>query len=115
MLEESPLNPSDGSPDGSNDGPPGGALPGDSLEGITCVSFRRLLDGSNDGPPKGALHLRSPAVRLAHGDCLRPAQSWLPGMCSLHAPAVAGDVGRNRGAAGKVAAGPTLSALRRDC
>ena len=51
MLEESPLNPSDGYTDGPNDGPPGGALLGSSLVGITCGSFRRLLDGSDDGPP----------------------------------------------------------------
>ena len=51
MLEESPLNPSDGPPDGPNDGPPRGALIGASLEGITCGSFRRILHGSDDGPP----------------------------------------------------------------
>ena len=51
MLEESHLNPSDGFTDGTNDGPPGGALIGASLEGITCGSLRRLLDGSDDGPP----------------------------------------------------------------
>ena len=51
LLEESPLNLSDVSPDGTNDGPPGGALLGASLEGITCGSLRRLLDGSDDGPP----------------------------------------------------------------
>ena len=42
MLEESPVNPSDGSSDGTNDVPPVGALIGDSLEGITSGSFRRL-------------------------------------------------------------------------
>ena len=51
MLEESPLNTSDGSPDGTNDAPPGGALLEASLEVITCGSFTRLLDGYNDGPP----------------------------------------------------------------
>ena len=51
MLYESPLNPSDGSLDGSNDGPPGGAFLGVSLEGITCGSFRSLLDGSDDVSP----------------------------------------------------------------
>ena len=51
MLKESPLNTSDGSPDGPNDGPPGGALIGASLEVITLGSFRRLLDGSYDGTP----------------------------------------------------------------
>ena len=56
MLEESPLNPSDGSPDGTNYGPPGGALLGASLEGITCVSFRSILDGSDDYPPHSTLH-----------------------------------------------------------
>ena len=51
LLEESHLNPSDGPLDGPNYGPPGGALLGTSLEGITCGSSRRLLDGSDDGPP----------------------------------------------------------------
>ena len=51
LLEESPLNTSDGSPDSPNDSPPGGAFLGASLEGITCGSFRRLLDGSHDFPP----------------------------------------------------------------
>ena len=51
MLEESPLNPSDGSPDGPNDVPPGYELLGASLEGITRGSFRTLRDGSDDGPP----------------------------------------------------------------
>ena len=51
MLEKTPLNPSDGSPDGTNDGPPGGALLGALIEEINCGSFRRLLVGSDDGPP----------------------------------------------------------------
>ena len=56
MLYESPLNASYGSPDGTNDGPPVGALLGASLELITCGYFRRLLDGSENGPPQGALN-----------------------------------------------------------
>ena len=55
MLEESPLNTSDGSPNGSNDGPPEGAFLGASLEGITSVSFRRLLGGYNYGSQWSAL------------------------------------------------------------
>ena len=51
MLEESPLNLSDGSPYVLNDGPSGGTLLGSSIEIITCGSFRRLLGGSDDVPP----------------------------------------------------------------
>ena len=51
MLEESPMNTSDGSTDGPNDGTPVFELLGASLEGITFGSFRRPLDGSDDGPP----------------------------------------------------------------
>ena len=51
LLEESPMNPSYGSPNGPNDGPPGGVFLGASLEVITCGSFRRLLYGYNYGPP----------------------------------------------------------------
>ena len=51
MIDELPLNTSDGFLDGPNDGPSGFPLLGASLEGITCGYFRILLDGSNDGPP----------------------------------------------------------------
>ena len=49
-----------------------------------------------------------------HGAFLRPAWSWLISRCSLHSLAVAKSVLRNRGAAEKLAAGPTISAVRRD-
>ena len=54
LLGEYPTNPSDASPDSSNDIPIEDALLGASLEGINSGSLRRLLDVSNDDPPWGA-------------------------------------------------------------
>ena len=79
---------------------------GASLGGITCGSFRSMV-------PMMAHH-RVPCTGLTHGAFLRLAQSWLLRRCSLHAPAMAEAVLRTRGAAEKVAAGPTLSTVRRD-
>ena len=55
LLVRSPLNHSDGSPGGSNDGPPGVILLGASLDGITTRYFRRLLAGYSDDPQWGYL------------------------------------------------------------
>ena len=72
-------------------------------------------------PPEGSLmvpmmaHHRVPCTGPTHGAFLRPAKIWLLRRCSFHAPAVAEAVLRIRGAAEKVAAGPNISAVRRDC
>ena len=59
-------------------------------------------------------HHRVSCTGPTRGAFLRPSQIWLLGRCSLHAPDVAEAVLWTRGAAEKVAEGPTLSALRRD-
>ena len=60
-------------------------------------------------------HHRVTCTGPTHGAFLRPAQRWLLRRCILHAPDVEEDFIRTRGAAEKVAAGPTLSSVRRDC
>ena len=86
------------------------------------VSFLELhLRESLVYPSEGSLmvpmmaHHRVPCTGTTHGDFLRPALSWILRRCSLHAPAVAEAVIRTRGASEKVAAGPTLREVRRDC
>ena len=70
-------------------------------------------------PSEGSLmipimsHHQVPCTGPTHGAFLRPAQSWLLRRCSLHALAVAEADLRTPGAAEKVDAGPTLSAVRR--
>ena len=60
-------------------------------------------------------HHRLPCNEMTRGDFLRPAQSWLLRRCSLYSLAVADAVISTHGASEKVAAGPTISAVRRDC
>ena len=59
-------------------------------------------------------HHRVPCTGTTHGAFLRPTQIWLLRRYSLHTLAMEEDVLRTRGAAEKVAAGPTLSVVRRD-
>ena len=86
---------------------------------VRCLELH--LGGSLVDPSEGSLMVlmmsnhRVPCNGPTHGAFLRLAQIWLLRMCSLHAPAVAEAVLRTRGAAEKVAAGPTLSAVRRYC
>ena len=58
-------------------------------------------------------HHRVLCTGLTRGAFLRPAKSWLLRRCSHHSLVVAESVLRTRGAAEKVAAGPTLSAVMR--
>ena len=60
-------------------------------------------------------HHRVPCTGPTHGAFFRTGQIWLPRRSSLHAPAVVEAALRTRVAAEKVAAGPTISAVRRDC
>ena len=72
-------------------------------------------------PSEGSLmvpmisHHRVPCTGPTHGGFLRPAQSWLLRRCSLHDPAMADSALGTCGAAERVSARPTLSAVSRDC
>ena len=99
----------DGYPDGPNDIPPE----------VRCLELhlRESLVDTSEGSLMVPImaHHRVPCTGPTHGAFLRPAQSWLLRRCSLHAPAVAEAVLSNRGADEKLAAGPYLRAVSREC
>ena len=78
---------------------------GASTEGITCGYFRRMV--------LMMAHHRLPCTGPTYGDFLRPSQILLLRRCSLHVPDFEEAVLRNLDADEKVAAGSTLSAVRR--
>ena len=73
-----------------------------------------LLDGSNDGPPWGALlwdSLEKSGCGPTRGDFLGPAWIWLLRSYNLYAPVMAEAVGGTHDASDKVYASPICVAV----